>query len=148
MICVIQRVRQAGVTVDHRIVAQIERGMLVLAAVHATDTTDDVNWTARKLATLRIFATGEKTFESDVTEIGGSLLLVSNFTVAADARKGRRPSLFAAADTALGRKLFDELVGAVKALGVEVQTGEFGADMQVSLVNDGPVTFLLDSRAR
>ena len=148
MICVIQRVRQASVAVGERIAGQIERGMLVLAAVHATDTSDDVAWTARKLATLRIFAAGNKNFESDVTQPGGSILLVSNFTVAADARKGRRPSLAAAAEPVAGRARFEELVTALRALGVDVQTGEFGADMQVSLINDGPVTFLLDSRLR
>jgi len=98
MICVIQRVSEASVAVDGQIVAQIGRGMLVLAAVHATDLAEDVDWTARKLAGLRIFANGEKNFDRDVKEISGSILLVSNFTIAADARKGRRPSLSAAAD--------------------------------------------------
>jgi D-tyrosyl-tRNA(Tyr) deacylase len=98
------------------------------------------------LAGLRIFANGQRNFDRDVTEIGGSILLVSNFTVAADARKGRRPSLDSAADPGIGREKFDQLTAAVRALGVTVETGQFGADMKVSLVNDGPVTFLLDSR--
>ncbi|HEY1921462.1 MAG TPA: D-aminoacyl-tRNA deacylase [Tepidisphaeraceae bacterium] len=148
MICVIQRVNQASVAVDGQIVSQIGPGMLVLAAVHATDAPDDVDWTARKLAGLRIFAAGDRNFDRDVKEIGGSILLVSNFTVAGDARKGRRPSLSDAADPTLGRQKFDDLIAAVRAQGVDVQIGQFGADMQVALVNDGPVTFVLDSRDR
>ena len=101
---------------------------------------------ARKLVELRLFPGGDRNFDQDVKQIGGSILLVSNFTVAADARKGRRPSLDAAADPAVGRTRFDELVAAVSATGVAVQTGEFGAHMIVTLANDGPVTFLLDSR--
>jgi D-aminoacyl-tRNA deacylase len=148
MICVIQRVSRASVTVDGQIVSQIGHGMLVLAAVHATDTPDDVDWTARKLAALRIFPAGDRNFDRDVKEIGGSILLVSNFTVAADARKGRRPSLSDAADPVAGREKFDQIVAAVRAQGVDVRVGQFGADMEVSLVNDGPVTFVLDSRQR
>jgi D-tyrosyl-tRNA(Tyr) deacylase len=146
MICVIQRVSQARVAIGGQIVARIQQGMVVLAAVHATDQESDVAWTAKKLAGLRIFANGQRNFDRDVTEIGGSILLVSNFTVAADARKGRRPSLDSAAGPAIGREKFDQLIAAVRALGVTVETGQFGADMEVSLVNDGPVTFLLDSR--
>jgi D-aminoacyl-tRNA deacylase len=148
MICVIQRVSEASVTVDGQIVGRIGHGMLVLAAVHATDVAEDVDWTARKLASLRIFAEGERNFERDVNEIGGSMLLVSNFTVAADARKGRRPSLSAAADPVSGREKFDQLVVAVQALGVNVQLGQFGADMKIALINDGPITFILNSREK
>jgi len=146
MICVVQRVSEASVAIGGQIVARIQQGMVVLAAVHATDQEHDVAWTAKKLAGLRIFANGQRNFDRDVTEIGGSILLVSNFTVAADARKGRRPSLDLAADPSLGRERFDQLVAEVRALGVTAETGQFGADMKVSLMNDGPVTFLLDSR--
>jgi D-tyrosyl-tRNA(Tyr) deacylase len=148
MICVIQRVTEASVSVNGRIVGQIQTGMLVLAAVHKTDLDEDIDWTARKLASLRIFSKEERNFDPDVTQIGGAILLVSNFTVAADAKKGRRPSLDAAADPVAGRAGFEKLVQSVRAVGVRVDTGEFGADMKVSLVNDGPVTFLLDSRER
>jgi D-tyrosyl-tRNA(Tyr) deacylase len=148
MICVIQRVSHAAVEVQGRVVGQISRGLVVLAAVHRDDTADDINWTARKLAALRVFPRDERNFDQDVTQVGGSILLVSNFTVAADCRKGRRPTLEAAADPATGRTRFDELIAATRALGVAVQTGQFGADMQVSLSNDGPVTLVLDSRAR
>jgi D-aminoacyl-tRNA deacylase len=148
MICVIQRVSQASVTVDGQIVGQIGQGMLVLVAVQTIDVTEDVDWTARKLASLRIFAEGEQNFDRDVKEIGGSILLVSNFTVAADLRKGRRPSLAGAADPVVGREKFDQLVATVRALGVNTQTGQFGAEMKITLVNAGPVTFILNSREK
>ena len=144
MIAVVQRVTEAAVTVEGETVGKIGPGLLVLAAVHRTDTPADIAWTANKLAGLRIFRNGDKYFDADVRQVGGSMLLVSNFTVAAATREGRRPSFIAAAETERGRELFDELVAAVRALGVPVETGRFGADMLVSLVNDGPVTLLLE----
>ena len=148
MICVIQRVSEASVTVDGQLISRIGQGLLVLAAVHAEDQSEDIAWTAQKLASLRIFADGPRNFDRDVLQIGGSILLVSNFTVAADARKGRRPSLDAAADPVSGREKFDQLVAAVRVLGVSVETGQFGANMKVALINDGPVTFLLNSQEK
>jgi D-aminoacyl-tRNA deacylase len=148
MICVIQRVSEASVVVAGQAVARIGAGMVVLVSVHASDRDDDVAWTARKLSSLRIFAEGGRNFERDVIETGGSILLISNFTVAAETSKGRRPSLSAAASPEIGREKFDRLVAAVGALVPDTQTGQFGADMQVSLVNDGPVTFLLNSREK
>ena len=145
MIAVVQRVTEAGVTVGDEVVGRIGAGLLVLAAVHATDTVAEVDWTANKLVGLRIFRNGEKHFDLDVRQAGGSVLLVSNFTVAAQTRQGRHPSFDAAADPAKGRQLFDALVDAVRAAGVTVETGRFGADMRVSLVNDGPVTVLVES---
>lgn len=148
MICVIQRVCEASVTVADREAARIGAGMVVLAAVHADDQDDDVAWTARKLSSLRIFADGDRNFDRDVLQTGGSILLVSNFTVAAETSKGRRPSLSAAASPEVGREIFDRLIAAVRTLVPNTQTGQFGADMKVSLVNDGPVTFLLNSREK
>lgn len=145
MICVVQRVTEAKVEVDGQTVGRIGPGMLVLAAVEREDSAEDVQWTANKLVGLRIFRSGDKHFDVDVKQAGGSVLLVSNFTVAGATRKGRRPSFDAAAGPEAGRKLFDDLVAAVRALGVEVQTGVFGADMKVSLTNDGPATFLVRS---
>ena len=147
MIAVVQRVTEAAVVVGDETVGRIGPGLLVLAAVHRTDAGADVAWTANKLAGLRLFRQGEKHFEVDVKQAGGSVLLVSNFTVAAATRQGRRPSFDAAAPPERGRELFDRLVEAVRALGVPVETGRFGADMRVSLVNDGPVTVIVDSRA-
>lgn len=147
MISVIQRTLEAKVVVDSETVGAISHGMLVLAAVEKDDTPADVEWTANKLVALRIFPNADKSFDLDVKQSGGAILLVSNFTVAADARRGRRPSLDNAASPDKGRELFDQLVAAVRSLGVPVQTGQFGADMQVTLTNDGPVTFLLQSRS-
>jgi D-tyrosyl-tRNA(Tyr) deacylase len=147
MIAVVQRVTQASVVVDGRTVGQTGPGLLVLVAVHKTDAASDVTWTANKLCTLRIFRGGDAHFELDVKQANGSVLLVSNFTVAAQTRHGRRPSFDEAANPETGRRLFDQLVETVKTLGVPVQTGEFGADMLVSLANDGPVTVIVDSRA-
>ena len=148
MIAVVQRVAEASVVVEGETVGRIGPGLLVLAAVHRADTAADVTWTANKLAGLRIFRNGDKYFDADVKQVGGSILLVSNFTVAANTREGRRPSFIAAAETERGRELFDQLVDAVRGLGVPVETGRFGADMLVSLVNDGPVTVIVDSTAR
>ena len=146
MICVVQRVLSASVTVGIDVVGQIGPGMLVLASVHHDDTEVDIFWTANKLCGLRIFRNGDKDFDFDVKEAGGSVLLVSNFTVAASTRRGRRPSLDGAATPELGHRLFDSFVREVRASGVTVATGKFGAEMQVQLVNEGPATFLVDSR--
>ena len=146
MIAVVQRVTEARVVVEGRTVGEIGAGLLVLAAVERGDTAADVEWTASKLAGLRIFRNGEKHFDLDVKQVGGAMLLVSNFTVAGETKKGRRPSLEGAASPEEGRVMFDAFVEAVKKLGVPVATGEFGADMKVSLTNDGPVTFLVRSR--
>jgi D-tyrosyl-tRNA(Tyr) deacylase len=145
MIAIVQRVSRASVSVNGRIVGQIGAGMLVLAAVEAADTDADVQWTAAKLVGLRIFPNADKAFDLDLVQIKGQMLLVSNFTVAAETSKGRRPSLSNAAPPEKGRAYFDKLVAAVRALGVPVETGEFGADMQVELANDGPATFVLQS---
>ena len=148
MIAVVQRVSEAKVEVAGEIVGQIGEGMLVLLAVEREDTAEQVKWMASKLATLRIFRNGDKYFDADVSQIGGSVLLVSNFTVAAETRQGRRPSLSGAADPEKGKELFDEVVAAVRALGVRTETGQFRASMLVSLTNDGPVTFIVDSKAK
>ena len=146
MIAVVQRGREARVVVDGATVGEIGAGLLALVAVHVDDTAEDVRWMAGKLATLRIFRNAEKHFDFDVQQAGGSVLLVSNFTVAGKTKQGRRPSFDVAAKPDVGRKLFDELVSTVKSLGITTATGEFGADMKVSLANDGPATFILNSK--
>lgn len=145
MKCVVQRVQRASVQVDEQVVGSIEHGLLVLAGIAHDDTDADLRWTADKLATLRIFPFEEKHFELNVREVGGAVLLVSNFTVCAQARKGRRPSLDGAAPPEQARALFDRFVAAMIQTGIPIQTGQFAAPMQVALVNDGPATFLLDS---
>jgi D-tyrosyl-tRNA(Tyr) deacylase len=145
MIAILQRVTSATVRVDGQVVGQIDCGLLALVSVTKDDGAEDVAWMARKLAGLRIFRNGDKHFDLDVKQVGGKILLVSNFTVSAATRQGRRPSFDAAADPANGRKWFDALVEAVRVTGIGVETGQFGADMRVELVNDGPATFILDS---
>ena len=146
MIAVVQRVSEARVVVEGQTVGEIGPGLLVLAAVEKDDTLADVEWTANKLVGLRIFPHADKSFDLDVKQTGGGILLVSNFTVAAETRRGRRPSLEPAASPDKGRDLFDQLVEAMNRSGVPVATGRFGADMKVSLTNDGPITFLVRSR--
>ena len=147
MIAVVQRVTEAKVVVHERTVGEIGGGMVVLAAVEQDDTDAHVEWMAEKLVHLRIFrdSAGEKHFDRNVKQVHGAILLVSNFTVAGETRKGRRPSLEGAAPPEKGREFFEKLVVAVSGLGVRVEVGEFGADMKVSLTNDGPVTFLVRS---
>lgn len=148
MIAVVQRVTEASVTVDGTVVGRIGHGLAVLAAIHRTDTDSDISWMASKLNGLRIFRNEDKYFDADVRQVNGSILLVSNFTVAAATREGRRPSFSAAAETEVGRAMFDKLIEKVRSLGVPVETGQFGADMIVSIKNDGPVTVILDSTAK
>ena len=146
MIAVLQRVTSAQVVVGGRLVGRIGGGLVALVAVHATDTAEDVTWMAGKIVGLRLFRQGEKHFDIDVRQAGGAVLLVSNFTVAGDVRQGRRPSFDCAAESVKGGEMFGLLVDAVRRQGVAVETGEFGANMAVTLVNDGPATFIIDSR--
>jgi D-tyrosyl-tRNA(Tyr) deacylase len=145
MIAVVQRVTRAAVTVEGKVVGEIAAGLLALVAVEKSDGDEQVEWMAEKLVHLRILRSedGSKHFDRDVKQIGGGVLLVSNFTVAAETRKGRRPSLDRAAEPEVGRVVFEQLVQAVKSLNVTVATGEFRASMLVSLENDGPATFIL-----
>jgi D-tyrosyl-tRNA(Tyr) deacylase len=145
MITIVQRVSEAKVTVAGEVVGAIGPGLLALAAVVKGDTDKDIDWTATKLAALRIFRSDGKHFDKDVKESGGAVLLVSNFTVAASTRQGRRPSLDRAAEPAVAEAMFAKLVEATRAQGVTVATGKFAADMKITLVNDGPATFILDS---
>lgn len=146
MRAVIQRVTCAAVDVDGQRVGEIGAGLLVLLGVMAGDTSTDVEYIVQKTAGLRVFADDQGRMNLDVTAAGGSLLAVSQFTLAGDCRQGRRPSFITAADPATARTLYDQVVAAWRARGLDVQTGVFQAHMEVSLVNDGPVTILLDSR--
>jgi len=142
---VIQRVSSASVAAD-RYRAEIGPGLLVLVGVERGDGPADVDHLARKIRKLRLFPNDGKEFDRSVQEIGGGVLIVSQFTLAADCRRGRRPSFDAAAPPEDARPLYESLVSALAAAGLSVATGVFQADMQVALVNDGPVTVLLDSR--
>ncbi len=147
MIAIVQRVTEASVSVDGEVVGRIGRGIMALVAVTKADTPAEADWLAAKLVAMRVFRADRKHFEADVTQVGGSILLVSNFTVSAKTKKGRRPSLDAAAEPAKAQELFDSLVNAVRKLNVPVETGRFGADMRVALTNEGPATFIVDSDA-
>jgi D-tyrosyl-tRNA(Tyr) deacylase len=143
--CIVQRVTEAAVTVEGEVVGRIGPGMLVLAAVERGDRLSQVEWTAQKLVGMRIFRSGDKHFEADIRQVGGSMLLVSNFTVAAATRQGRRPSFDDAMEPKDARPIFDQLVETVRGLGIPVETGQFGAMMLVSSTNDGPATFIVET---
>jgi D-aminoacyl-tRNA deacylase len=147
MIAVVQRVSRASVTIDGQIAGAIDAGLVALVAVHREDGPEDVAFMAGKLTQMRVFPAEGKTFDRDVQQVGGSILLISNFTVAAATRKGRRPALDAAADPQTGGRYFHDLLAAVAATGVPVQTGVFAAHMLVTIDNDGPVTFIVDSKS-
>ena len=145
---VIQRVREAQVTVEQQVTGQIGPGLLVLAGFAPTDNTASLTWMCRKLVQLRIFGDENGQMNRSVLDIGGQILVVSQFTLLADARKGNRPSYIGAAPPAVTEPLYQQFVSMVAdELGQPVPTGIFGADMQVSLLNDGPVTIVLDSPA-
>lgn len=143
---VIQRVSEASVTVDQKTVGAIGQGLMVLLGVAQGDTSQEAKSLAEKTAGLRIFEDDAGKMNRSVEEIGGSLLVVSQFTLLGDCRKGRRPGFSDAAPPELADQLYEEYVAALRSRGVNVATGVFRADMQVALVNDGPVTMLLDSR--
>ncbi len=149
MRAVVQRVSSASVSVDGQTVGAVDRGLLVLLGVAAGDTPDDGEWLAQKIAALRIFADAEDRMNLSVRDVGGGILVVSQFTLIASTRKGNRPSFNDSAPPALAVPLYEDFVRRLEtALGRPVATGRFGAMMQVSLVNDGPVTLVIDSRLR
>lgn len=142
---VLQRVTRASVTVDGRITGEIGLGLVVLVAVGRDDSSATVASMAEKIVNLRIFNDEQGKMNRSLLETGGAILAVSQFTLYGDARGGRRPSFVLAAPPELGKALYEEFVAALRTLGVRVQTGVFQAHMSVDLVNDGPVTILLDS---
>jgi D-tyrosyl-tRNA(Tyr) deacylase len=146
MRAVLQRASEARVTVEDQTVGAIGRGLLVLLGVEEGDGEQDAAQLAKKTAELRLFEDGEGKMNLSVEEIGGEVLVVSQFTLAADCRKGRRPGFSRAAAPETANALYEHFVALLRERGLTVATGRFQAMMQVALVNDGPVTFLLDSR--
>lgn len=146
MRAVVQRVSQAQVTVDGESVGQIGRGFLVLLGVAVNDQPADAVAIASKIVGLRVFEDEAGKMNLSLAEVGGSVLAVSQFTLLADCRQGRRPSFTAAAPPEWANRLYQEFIAEVRGLGIPVETGRFQAEMQVALVNDGPVTLLIDSR--
>jgi D-tyrosyl-tRNA(Tyr) deacylase len=146
MRCVVQRVSRASVSVDGRVVGRIGTGLLVLVGVANGDGQADIEYTASKLLGLRVFGDPDGKMNRSVVDVGGSMLVISQFTLLGDVRRGRRPSFIDAAPSEAGRAAYGELVARVRAAGVPVEAGIFQAHMDVELVNDGPVTLLIDSR--
>ena len=145
MRAVVQRVSEARVTVGDRVTGEIGSGALVLLGISVEDTEDLARWLADKLTNLRIWSDDEGKMNRSLLEVGGDVLLVSQFTLYGDARKGRRPSFIRAAQGPEAERIYEACRSAISATGVRCATGEFGATMDVALVNDGPVTILLDS---
>jgi D-aminoacyl-tRNA deacylase len=145
MKAVIQRVSRASVSVDSAIVGEIGAGTVVLLAVAKGDSESDAEWLARKIVELRMFGDSDGKMNLSLKDVGGSILAISQFTLAGSCDKGRRPSFVDAAPPEEGKRLYEYFVEKVAGMGIPVATGIFQADMKVSLINDGPVTFILDS---
>ena len=145
MIGLIQRVKHASVAVDGEVIGQIDQGLLALVCVQKHDDQASADKLLKRMLSYRVFADAEDKMNLSLSDIGGGLLLVSQFTLAADTQKGARPSFSSAASPDLGRELFEHVVNQARAQHPVVETGRFGADMQVSLLNDGPVTFWLET---
>ena len=145
MRAVVQRVTSAACDIADRRTGEIGKGYMVLLCVMEGDTQKDIEYMVQKLTGLRVFEDEQGKMNLSITDVGGSMLIISQFTLAGDARKGRRPSFIASAAPDIGSKMYDEVYDIISKSGINVQKGEFGADMKISLVNDGPVTILLDS---
>ena len=148
MIAVLQRVTTGKVKIGNRIVGDIDNGLVILLGVHRDDKEEDIIFLADKVIGLRIFNDNNGKMNISLQDAEGSVLVISQFTLCGDWRKGRRPSFTKAADPDKGKLLYDGFIDAVRSRGINVETGEFGAAMDVSLVNSGPVTFVLDSHDR
>lgn len=147
MKAVIQRVLQSSVTINQKIVAQIEQGLLVLVGIEDADTKEDIDWLTSKIANLRIFGDENQVMNLSVKDIKGEMLVVSQFTLHALTKKGNRPSYIKAARPEIAVPLYESFVHQMEIeLGKKVQTGQFGADMKVALINDGPVTIIIDTK--
>jgi D-aminoacyl-tRNA deacylase len=146
MRAVVQRVKKSCVKVDNKIIGRIDKGLLVFLGVAKGDSPSDADYLANKIVNLRIFEDDDAKMNRSLLSIGGKLLVVSQFTLLGDCRKGRRPSFVAAAEPQKALELYENFVEQVRRLGISVETGRFQAMMEVTLVNDGPVTLVLESR--
>ena len=145
---VLQRVAHASVTVDEKVIGKIQRGFLLLVGVTHDDVIEDMEYLVRKIVQMRIFEDEEGKLNRSIQDIGGEILSVSQFTLFADTRKGNRPSFSKAAPGDVAIEMFEQFNGLLRDTGIPVETGQFGAGMKVELLNDGPVTILLDSKNR
>ena len=146
---VIQRVSEASVKVDEKIISQIKKGMLILLGIESEDTSEDIKWLSNKIANLRIFNDENNVMNNSLTAIDGEVIIVSQFTLQASTKKGNRPSYIKAAKPEIAIPLYKRFITQIEQdLGKKVKTGKFGADMKVNLINDGPVTIIIDSKKR
>ena len=145
---VLQRVSHASVTVEEKVIGKIHRGFLLLVGVTHDDAMEDMEYLVRKIVQMRIFEDEEGKLNRSIQDIGGEILSVSQFTLYADTKKGNRPSFSKAAPGDVALEMFEQFNGLLRDTGIPVETGQFGADMKVELLNDGPVTILLDSKTR
>jgi D-tyrosyl-tRNA(Tyr) deacylase len=144
---VIQRVNEASVSIDGQVAGAIQKGLMVLLGIETADTMEDVDWLSNKIVQMRIFDDAEGVMNLSVKEVGGNILLVSQFTLHASTKKGNRPSYMAAAKHDISIPLFEAMIKKLSAeMGAPIQTGVFGADMKVALINNGPVTIIVDSK--
>ncbi len=141
---VIQRVTEASVSIDGKVNGKIKKGLMILIGVSAEDTEEQADWIAHKISNMRIFEDEEQHMNRSILDVNGEILAVSQFTLYADCRKGNRPNFMAAGRPEMSEPLYEYLCNALRSYGIHVETGIFGADMQVSLVNDGPVTIVLE----
>jgi len=147
MKAVIQRVSSASVTIDSKIVATIQQGLLVLVGIEEADSQEDIDWLCQKIANLRIFGDENEVMNLSVKDIDGEIIIVSQFTLQASTKKGNRPSYIKAARPEIAIPLYEKFITEMEAtISKKIQTGVFGADMKVALVNDGPVTIIMDSK--
>ena len=147
MKAVIQRVSQSSVTINEEIVAQIQQGLLVLVGIEDADIQEDINWLTSKIANLRIFEDENEVMNLSLKDINGEMIVVSQFTLHAATKKGNRPSYIKASKPEVAIPLYESFVQQMEIeLGKKIQTGQFGADMKVSLINDGPVTIIIDTK--
>lgn len=146
---VLQRVTEASVTIDNNKVAEIGKGLLILLGIEEADSQNDINWLTAKIAKLRIFGDEDGVMNCSIQDVGGDIIVVSQFTLHAATKKGNRPSYIKAARPDVAIPLYESFIKTMELnLGKKVQTGQFGADMKVALINDGPVTILIDSKIK
>ncbi|MGG5343516.1 D-aminoacyl-tRNA deacylase [Enterococcus sp. AZ192] len=145
MKAVIQRVTEAQVQIEGKVVGKIDQGFMILLGIHAKDTKEDVDYLVRKISKLRVFEDDQGKMNLSLQEIGGSILSISQFTLYADTKKGNRPSFIEAARPETAIPLYEMFNKQLKEIGIPTETGEFGADMKVTLTNDGPVTIIIDT---
>lgn len=145
MRAIVQRVKEASVTVDKRVIGEISHGLLIFLGVGSGDTEADMKYIADKITGLRIFSDSEDKMNLSVTDVNGEILVISQFTLYGDCRKGRRPNFTASMEPKGAEAMYERFIAYINEQGIKTACGEFGADMKVSLINDGPVTIILDS---